>query len=1159
MRENKRVQTRFLLGPAGSGKTFRCLKEIRAALQRSPEGAPLVLLAPKQATFQLERQLLDDPGLHGYTRLQILSFDRLANFILDHFSLTRPELLSDEGRLMVLRALLARNQSGLQVFRATARLPGFAQQLSLVLREFQRHQIGPAHLRQLAARAGDTPQLREKLHDLALLLGAYLDWLRQHEIEDGDHLLDLAAAVLQEQNSRGESRLQLAGLWLDGFAEMTPQELGLLAALIPDCESATLAFCLEWAPQEEPSWLSTWSVVSQTFRRCHQHLANLPGVTLKVETLERHSRGRFADNPVLAHLEQYWSRPSPYVLRQSTSTRAGREKADQQPELFQFVEPSFAPSLKAVPLAVSERVRVAACAHPEAEAVAAAREILRHVHGGGRFRDVAVLVRSLDHYHAPLRRVFARYGIPCFLDRREPVAHHLLADLTRNALRVVAFNWRRHDWFCALKTGLVFADETRIDSLENLALEFGWEGKAWLAPLKFTGDEATACELEALRQRLIAPFVELSQALAGPLPPTGAQVAAALRQFWATLEVEKQLAEWSQAESARADPTAGNPVHLTVWQQMNEWLENLERAFAPDAAPLREWLPILEAGLSNLTVGVIPPALDQVLIGAIDRSRNPDLQLALLLGMNEAVFPAPASATLLLTESDRDALENQRVFLGLNLRQRLAHERFYGYIACTRARHRLVLTYSCTDGGGKALNPSPFIAHLQRLFPALQVEVTAAETSWHDAVHPSELIAPLLASEREPQPGLAEFAMLPPFAARLQALRHFRLGRAEDRLGSALAERLYGPVLHTSVSRLEKFAECPFRFFVHSGLRAEERMKFEFDAREAGSFQHRALELFHLRLRAEQRRWHDLTPAEARARMAAIVEELTPQFRAGLLVANDENRFSARSLGRALENFIEIIVGWMPQYEFEPEAAEVNFGGKNPALPEWQVNLGEHHTLAFQGQIDRVDLRRSADGKSALVVVMDYKSSGRKLEPVLMANGVQLQLPAYLNVLHELPEAKALFQVETLTPAGVFYINLRGQFKSGKNRNEVLDDPDDIRKGGYQHIGRFDLAVLAELDNRDSNAGDQFRYKLNKDGKPDARYKDVLDDRGLQQLMRRVEDLLRDMGRRIYAGEVAVDPYRLGAKTPCEFCDYRSICRIDPWEHQYRRLREPEA
>jgi len=50
------VQATFLLRPAGSGKTHRCLEEIRAELASAPEGLPIVLLAPKQATFQLERQ-----------------------------------------------------------------------------------------------------------------------------------------------------------------------------------------------------------------------------------------------------------------------------------------------------------------------------------------------------------------------------------------------------------------------------------------------------------------------------------------------------------------------------------------------------------------------------------------------------------------------------------------------------------------------------------------------------------------------------------------------------------------------------------------------------------------------------------------------------------------------------------------------------------------------------------------------------------------------------------------------------------------------------------------------------------------------------------------------------------------------------------------------
>lgn len=100
------LRPRFLLGPAGSGKTHRCLAEIRSELARSPSSQPLLLLAPKQATYQLERQLLETAELKGWSRLQILSFERLAMQVLDNTEYPAREILREEGRVMVLRALL---------------------------------------------------------------------------------------------------------------------------------------------------------------------------------------------------------------------------------------------------------------------------------------------------------------------------------------------------------------------------------------------------------------------------------------------------------------------------------------------------------------------------------------------------------------------------------------------------------------------------------------------------------------------------------------------------------------------------------------------------------------------------------------------------------------------------------------------------------------------------------------------------------------------------------------------------------------------------------------------------------------------------------------------------------------------------------------------
>ena len=154
--------------------------------------------------------------------------------------------------------------------------------------------------------------------------------------------------------------------------------------------------------------------------------------------------------------------------------------------------------------------RLTACANPEAEAVFAAREILKFVRAGDRFRDCAVLVRNLDDYHKPLAARFAVIEIPFFLDRRESVAHHPLAELTRSALRTVAFDWPHDDWFAALKAGFSPWTKPEIDRLENAALEFGWRGengvnrfKSW--PTRGWPDRSNGCAKKSCRRLKLSP------------------------------------------------------------------------------------------------------------------------------------------------------------------------------------------------------------------------------------------------------------------------------------------------------------------------------------------------------------------------------------------------------------------------------------------------------------------------------------------------------------------------------------------------------------------------------------------------------------------------------------------------------------------------------
>ncbi len=1208
------MKIRFLLGPAGSGKTFRCLAGIREELLKSPEGPPLVLIAPKQATFQLERQLLDfngwgespapakrsaktnpreplasagagSPGisphgernfpLHGYTRLRILSFERLAEFVYDNLGAPFPELLGEAGRVMALRALLGRNQSKLKIFRATARLPGFAYQLNLLLREFQRQQLSPRRLASLSDQFQAQPTLAGKLHDSALLLEAYLDWLRAHQLEDADRLLDMASAKCQVSGARrnrgshpgnlarGTSHpaLRLSGLWLDGFAEMTPQELNFLAALLPLCERATLAFCLDAEAGENTSWLSGWSVVEHTFRQCRERAAAIPDCEVVVEPLKRNpERSRFRDEPALQDLERNWA--SGFAICDLRVTSEGTPDSAQH---------HASPPPSAVPLLPSSAIRLVTCANQEAEAMLAAREILRFVRGGGRFREAAVLVRRLEGYHDAFSRVFRRCEIPFFLDRREPVVHHPVAELTRYALRLAAFGWQHDDWFGVLKTGLATDDEDAIDHLENEALARGWHGSAWFQTVRTPGDPGLEKSINRWLGKIFPPFLEWNKVLASlQRRPTGEQLAAAVRGFWEQLAVEKTLERWS-AEAPGWPSTPGDPerastgvvhrqppIHLTVLDQLEAWLDNVALAFGKEAVPLADWLPILEAGLANLSVGVIPPALDQVLIGAIDRSRNPDLKLTLLPGWNETVFPALPAPGPLLTEAERDELAGQNVPLGLGRRQQIGQERYYAYIACTRARHRLVITCAARDAEGRPLYPSPFFEQVLRI-TGVETETFGGADDWRESEHISELAAPVLRAQAEPdrEPALIELGQLPALAPLVRQWRQIKQSSEGMRLAPDVAGRMYGRELHLSVSGLEEFAACPFKFFAARGLRLQERKQFQFDDRDKGSFQHEVLREFHGRVRKSGRRWRDLGAAEARDLASVIGHELLPEFGSGRFLAGGAARFTAEFLIDRLERLVTTLIEWMPQYGFDPERVELSFGLEPGGLPAWRLELPEGRALLLRGRIDRVDLCR-AGADSALAVVMDYKSSARTLNPTKLHHGLELQLLSYLGVLRQLAAPEKVFGAARLQPAGVFYIPLNGGAgRPGATRADILNGGDGARRAAYQHSGRFLADALEHFDNRGLPRGDQFKFARNRDGSFSARGNEAMPGEQFEALREKIEGHLRDYGRRIFAGELDTSPFRAGKETACDRCDFRPVCRFDPWIQPFRELRPP--
>jgi ATP-dependent helicase/nuclease subunit B len=375
-------------------------------------------------------------------------------------------------------------------------------------------------------------------------------------------------------------------------------------------------------------------------------------------------------------------------------------------------------------------------------------------------------------------------------------------------------------------------------------------------------------------------------------------------------------------------------------------------------------------------------------------------------------------------------------------------------------------------------------------------------------------------------------------------------------LDSALAEKLYGNELPLSVSALERFAACPFKFFLEYGLRARERKEFLLDVREQGTFQHLVLSKFHEELAAEGLKWRDITPDQARVRVERIADAIISTFENGLLESTAENRFTAATYKSALQDLMAVLIDWCRTNKFNAEAVEFGFG-RDGSVPAWRIPVDAKHAVVLYGRVDRIDLHRVSETE-ALCVVFDYKSGLQSPHRTLLHHGVQQQLPAYLLTLASLREAAQHFNVKKLTPAGCFLLPFRSKQAAQKTRREALDKNQTAVRNGYMHEGLFDIEHLKLFDSlAPAEKSGQFKYRVKKSGEPWTGSFNALSSDEFAAVLKRSEELIRDSAKRIYSGDISIRPYKHGAKTPCERCDYQAVCRFDPWTQPYNILRDP--
>ena len=1163
---------RIIIGRAGSGKTRRCLEEIRRALLADPRGAPLYYIIPEQATFQAEYALATLPGIKGSIRAQALSFHRLAYQAAQEVGGAQGVFIDDTGKTMVLRKVLESLRPKLKVFAFKGGHTGAVESLVDLYNELRRSRVDPTRLEGLFSPPAPSPKqqqkgysthLQDKVRDLSLIFGEMSRALAG-EYLDAEDYLDLLI-----EKAPASQKLKQAEIWVDGFNSFNNQEGAVLAAFLQHCRHVTVTLCLDAEPPAAglPADLDPFYPTSLACRRLLQAAVTLK-TPYRVETLPANPVRRFWQNPPLAHLE---------------------EELHHQP-------------IRPWPQAegVQKSLRLTAAPHRRAEVETMAREMIRLAREEGcRWREMAVLTGGLEDYRDVLATVLHDFDIPFFLDRKRTLLHHPLVEFLRSALEVVQRNWPWDAVFRCAKTDLLLpplsageereAWRERVNRLENYVLAFGISGARWHqeepwdyrkrdgleeeeSPPVSREEEKYLKEINDTRNILRAPLIRFQERLRQAA--TVKEKAEAIYLLLEDAGAPRHLETWREEALSRGDVEQvrehgqGYKLILDLLDQMVE-IMGAEKMGNPLLAR------VLEAGLEGLRLSLVPPALDQVLVGTPDRTRAGNVKCLFVLGATDGSFPVRLQEDSLLTDEERETLNELGIDLTPLGEKQLREEEFLVYRTLTLPSRQLWVSYPLADPEGQGLLPSLVISRLRALFPSLPEETPAVEPSPalpdHELLsyiaHPRRTLSHLAvqlgtvkkqAGSADPAaPSAPTAPALNPlwwdvynWYAREKAWRErassllkgvFYENR-ERPLTAGTCRSLYGSTLRLSTSRLEKYRSCPFSQFASHGLKLKERDVYRLDSPQIGLFFHTALYRLARTLQERGQTFKDLSEEETLKLVEEEVDGLLPRLQKQILLSSNRYRFVGKRLLGTVGQTALALREQALRSSFQPVGLEVAFG-EEEGLPALTFYLEGGIQVQLVGRIDRLDGARGSDGRYYLRVV-DYKSGRTSLDLCQVYYGLSLQIIAYLEVALQ---TAAEWLGEEAFPAGILYFRVhspvlreKGPLPPEEARNKLLQ--------AYKMQGKVlhQLEIVRLMDTgltRGTSAvipvgltaGGDFhkRSSLVKWGEFDT-------------LRSHVERTIRESAAAIMAGDIQISPYSLEDRRPCTFCPYKAVCQFDP-------------
>lgn len=1107
---------RFIFGRAGSGKSYYCLNQIKKKLTNDKNNK-LIILVPDQYTFQTEKKLLEYVGEKSLLRAEVLSFKRMATRVFDKCGGRAINVIEDSGKNMLIYKLLKDKGEELKYFNRISKQQGFVGIVSKSITEFKKYNISEEILKEKELEIEDR-DLKEKVSDLASIYETFNESLHKGYI-DSEDILSILAKKLNEFHLYND-----AEIWVDEFTTFTPQQLEVLKVLAKQCKNVNITLCSDGEIQFTEGETDIFDVIKNTENRILKMMQENNISYKEPVNLNKKNIYRFRESKELGHIEKYFFN-YPFKIYKSECKDIRLYKANNNYSEIEWV----------------------------------AQDILKLVRDKGyRYKDIAVVCREIDSYDKITSVIFNEYNIPYFLDKKREILSNPLVVLIISALEILVTNWSYESVFKYVKSGLITLETNFIDKLENYILANGIKGYKWTRDLLIYGDEElTQEEIEIFEymEEIRRPIINLYNKIKDNVSIR--KYCTALYEFLLEIkafETMDKLLNYFDNKGMQDKVKEYTQVPSIVIDMLDQAVEVL----GDEVVDLKTFSKILVSGFEEKEIGVIPMSLDQVNIGDIARIKGRDVKALYIVGANDGVLPSANKDEGILSDEDRIELKSMGIELASDTRSRVFEEQFMVYTALTIPSNYLMITYPMADFDGKSLRPSIIIPRLKKILPKLSEESEIFNSNlsydkYYNITAPvptfNELIEALRREyeKEEIEPYWIEtfkwFEKNEEFKDRTKIIFNgLNYTNLVEKIPREKMKKLYSNDngrLMFSVSRIEKYAQCPFGYYVQYGLKAKDRKVYEFTAPDLGSFMHDILDQFTNKIRKENILWGDLTKDKCAEIVNELVNSKLKSETNSILNSNKKYKYFSERFKKTITKSVTVISEQMRKGEFDIFKSEFDFGDFKDSDPI-KLELPSKEIVYLKGRVDRID-KVDLNGETYIRIV-DYKSGSKSFDLNELYYGLQIQLLVYLDAI--LKNSKKILKTQCM-PGGILYFKIDNPIIKSK---KALTD-EEIQVEVLKKL-KMDGLLLKNVELVKSMDRDMETYSLiipaafKKDGDFTST-SSVVTESQFELLRKYVNDKMIEICEEMLSGEVKIEPCKSSKVTYCDYCDYSSICQFD--------------